>query len=103
MYETKIRNFAELRGVLAGTPVLSHESRGERFYTFPLETRRLSGAPDRLNIVARESLLKTAELTEAPRIHVIGELRSSTTSTVKAPSWSFPFSPGKSISTTATT
>jgi hypothetical protein len=76
MYETKIRNFAELRGVLAGTPVLSHESRGERFYTFPLETRRLSGAPDRLNIVARESLLKTAELTEAPRIHVIGELRS---------------------------
>lgn len=76
MYETGIRNFAELRGSLAGAPMLSHESRGERFFTFPIETRRLSGAADRLNVLARESLLKTAELSEAPRIHLTGELRS---------------------------
>ncbi|HBR08849.1 MAG TPA: single-stranded DNA-binding protein [Clostridiales bacterium] len=76
MYETGIRNFAELRGVLAGAPVFSHESRGEKFFTFPIETRRLSGTTDRLNIVARASLLSSAELCEASRIHVTGELRS---------------------------
>lgn len=76
MVDTCIRNFVELRGVLAGAPALSHESRGERFFTFPVETRRLSGTPDKLNVVTRESLMATAELNEASRIHVTGELRS---------------------------
>ena len=76
MVDTGIRNFAELRGVLAGAPVLSHESRGESFFTFSVETRRLSGTTDKLNVVARESLLKETELFDASRIHVTGELRS---------------------------
>jgi hypothetical protein len=78
MVDTGIMNFIELRGVLAGAPVFSHESRGERFFIFPVETRRLSGTPDKLNIVARESLLNEAELTDASRIHVTGALRSFT-------------------------
>ena len=35
MDERTSNNYAELCGVLAGSPVFSHESRGERFYTFP--------------------------------------------------------------------
>lgn len=76
MDETGIRNFAELRGALAGAPVFSHESRGERFFLFPVETRRLSGAADRLNVVAREALLSRAEAREGGCVHVLGELRS---------------------------
>ena len=57
MEEVRIRNLAELRGVLAAAPVFSHMSRGERFFIFPIETRRLSGAVDRINVVARQSLL----------------------------------------------
>ena len=57
MDERTSNNYAELCGVLAGSPVFSHESRGERFYTFPLDTRRLSGTADVINIIVRESLL----------------------------------------------
>lgn len=76
MDETITRNIAELRGCLAGAPAFSHESRGERFFIFPLETRRRSGAADVINIMAREQLLKTLPLTEDSRLHVTGELRS---------------------------
>ena len=46
-------NAVRLCGTLAGAPVFSHESRGQRFYSFPLEVRRLSGNSDTLNIVLR--------------------------------------------------
>ena len=73
---SRIRNDAELRGALAAAPEFSHMSRGERFFVFPVETRRLSGAADRINVIARQSLLKLAEPGEAGCIHVRGELRS---------------------------
>ena len=76
MDESALNNRAELRGVLAAAPAYSHTSRGERFYVFPLETRRLSGTADTINVIARESLLNSAEVLEAGRIHVAGELRS---------------------------
>lgn len=37
-----LRNDLELRGALAAAPQFSHMSRGERFFVFPVETRRLS-------------------------------------------------------------
>ena len=75
MDEIYAANRAELCGVAAEPPMLSHESRGIRFYTFPLETVRLSGAADRLNIVVRESMLPS--LPEAGgRVRINGELRS---------------------------
>ena len=43
MDELEQNNYAELCGTLAAPPVLSHENRQERFFTFPLETQRLSG------------------------------------------------------------
>ncbi|MEG1633007.1 MAG: single-stranded DNA-binding protein [Oscillospiraceae bacterium] len=76
MDEIKADNLVELRGTLAGAPVFSHESRGERFFTFPVETTRLSGAVDRLNVVAREAQLVSLAAEEEPFVHVIGELRS---------------------------
>lgn len=76
MDEVRIRNLAELRGVLSAAPAFSHMSRGERFFIFPIETRRLSGAVDRINVVARESLLSAVPVQEAQSVHIIGELRS---------------------------
>jgi single-strand DNA-binding protein len=75
MEETTVANHVVLRGIMAGAPEFSHSSRGERFYTFPLETKRLSGAVDRINVVLREDALDS-ELGEAEKITVSGELRS---------------------------
>ena len=66
-------NRAELRGCVAEPPRFSHESRGIRFYVFPLETLRLSGAADTVNILLRESMLP---LLPPDRVAVTGELRS---------------------------
>lgn len=66
-------NRAELCGRIAAPARYSHESRGIRFYTFPLETLRLSGAADTVNILLRESMLPDLP---AERVAVEGELRS---------------------------
>jgi single-strand DNA-binding protein len=76
MDEMRIINRVELRGSVAERPSFSHENRGEVFLTFPLEVLRLSGAVDRINIVARAELLEELEVTEARKLHVLGELRS---------------------------
>ena len=60
----------------AAPPVLSHENRQERFFTFPLETQRLSGTIDRVNVVVRERLLAEMPLEESARLCVIGDVRS---------------------------
>ena len=75
MEELSTANYAELCGIMAAAPEFSHSGRGETFYTFPLETRRLSGAVDRINIVARRELV-SPELEEAGKLRVTGELRS---------------------------
>lgn len=69
-------NRAELCGVAAEAVRFSHESRGIRFHIFPLETVRLSGTPDRLNVLVRESMLQRHALREGDRIGIEGELRS---------------------------
>ena len=76
MEDMQICNRVELRGVLAGAPSFSHESRGIAFYTFPLEIERLSGTLDRINIVARLDQLSDIPADAGGKIHVIGELRS---------------------------
>ena len=69
-------NLTRLCGVIAGRPAFSHESRGQAFYGFPLEIRRLSGAVDRIPITIRASLLSSQELADAEKLRVTGELRS---------------------------
>ena len=73
MDELLIANRAELCGSIAAPVRYSHESRGIRFYTFPLETLRLSGAADTVNVLLRESMLPRLP---AERVSVEGELRS---------------------------
>ena len=51
-----------LRGRMAARPVLSHANHGVDYFTFPLAVRRLSGAEDRLNIVASREQLERLSL-----------------------------------------
>ena len=62
--------------MMAAKPVYSHSSRGQQFYTFPLEVLRLSGNCDTLNIIARPEQLAALEAAERERICVIGQLRT---------------------------
>lgn len=75
MDELFAANRAELCGVVCRTPQYSHESRGIRFFTFPLETLRLSGAADQVNVVVREELLRRVP-DAGERVRAEGELRS---------------------------
>ena len=76
MDELQENNRVLLCGTPLGEPVFSHESRMERFYSFPLEVARLSGTVDRLNIILRESLLPGIRPSRAGLLEVRGELRS---------------------------
>lgn len=76
MEEVKINNYAMLRGALAQAPCFSHENRGERFYQFPIEVLRLSGAADTINVIARGELAENLEVSGAGKLCVSGELRS---------------------------
>ena len=87
MDELERNNYAELCGTLAAPPALSHENRQERFFTFPLETQRLSGTIDRVNIVVRERLLAEMPLEEPARLCVTGDVRSFNNRAGRAQSW----------------
>ena len=76
MDEMLTENRAELCGVIAQPARYSHESRGIRFFLFPLETLRLSGAADRVNVVLREDMLPLLPRGADARVSVEGELRS---------------------------
>jgi len=76
MEETRIINRVELRGCVSSAPVFSHESRGERFFRFNIDVERLSGAVDRLAVIARQTLLSELEVEPSEKIFVLGELRS---------------------------
>lgn len=72
----EVTNRVELCGTVPEAPHFSHESRGIRFFLFPLETKRLSGAVDKINVIARESLMAALEIEPAGKMRVEGELRS---------------------------
>ena len=65
-----------LRGTPLAEPVYSHKSRDDVFYTFPIETVRLSGTADRLNVILRESLLPDLKPSRAGLVEVEGEIRT---------------------------
>ena len=69
-------NAVRLCGVMAGPPACSHSSRGQTFYGFPLEVRRLSGAAGTLNILARQEQLSAVDVEEGEKLLITGELRS---------------------------
>lgn len=69
-------NYTRLCGHIAGSPVYSHSSRGQRFFSFPLEISRLSGNLDRVNVIIRQEQLSALELLDSGKLCVTGELRS---------------------------
>ena len=69
-------NHITLRGSLASLPQFSHENHGRRFFRFPLEVPRLSGAVDVLPVIAREDVLCAMELSDGEMLTVTGQIRS---------------------------
>ena len=76
MDENVIINRVELLGSVGAPPRFSHESRGEKFFCFPLEVERLSGTVDRLNVIAKDELLAALVVDGQGKLAVRGELRS---------------------------
>ena len=73
---TASNNYTKLCGVMAAAPLYSHSSRGQQFYTFPLEVQRLSGNIDTVNIIARPEQLDVLLDEEHSKICVLGQLRT---------------------------
>ena len=71
-----INNQILLRGQLVNLPEISHENHGKTFYRFSLDVPRLSGAVDRLNIIAEALLLNQLDLSAGTMITVSGQIRS---------------------------
>lgn len=66
----------ELCGTINAKPELSHKSRDEEYYKFPLAVKRLSGTEDVVNILLRKEQLEELEIAEKPRLRIFGEVRS---------------------------
>lgn len=69
-------NHIALTGCMASAPEYSHSNHGRRFYSFFLEVARLSGAIDRLPILASEELLDATPADEGEGISIEGQIRS---------------------------
>ncbi len=69
-------NSAQLRGIVGNLPTFSHETHAERFYTFSLEVKRLSGIVDTLNVVAPGTAFGADTVRPGVMLEVTGELRS---------------------------
>ena len=69
-------NRVELCGTALEAPVLSHVNHGCAFYRFPLSVLRLSGQPDKLQIIAPQSLLASLPVSPGDTVTVTGQLRS---------------------------
>ena len=71
-----ITNHILLRGSLSSLPEFSHENHGKRFFRFLLEIPRLSGAVDRIPIVAQQQVLEAMDLSGGEMLTVEGQIRS---------------------------
>ncbi len=69
-------NIIFLRGRLAAAPAFSHSNHGVEYLLLPLSVRRLSGAEDRLNVVAAREQLSGLVLEVGSTLAVRGEVRT---------------------------
>lgn len=69
-------NHILLRGRAAEAPRFSHHSHDQSYDIFPLEVERLSGARDRLNVVAPSRLLSSLPVVPGQELEITGEIRS---------------------------
>ena len=69
-------NSITLRGELEALPEFSHENHGRTFYRFTLLVPRLSGAVDRLPIIAEDRLLEQIDPNNGEMLTITGQVRS---------------------------
>ena len=69
-------NSITIRGALESLPQFSHENHGCRFFRFYLLVPRLSGAIDRLPVLAEEAVLNCFDLSGGSMLTVTGQIRS---------------------------
>ena len=69
-------NTITLRGSLQELPQFSHENHGRRYWRFILEVPRLSGAVDRLPVIAEEGLVMELDPCAGAMLTVTGQIRS---------------------------
>lgn len=69
-------NRISLCGALAELPQFSHENHDRRFYRFPLEVERLSGAVDLLPVLVPEQVLDAMDVSDGSMLEVTGQIRS---------------------------
>lgn len=70
------QNHIELVGCPICAPVYSHSNHGRQFFRFELEVMRLSGAVDRLPILAPGELLEACAMEEGEALWISGQIRS---------------------------
>lgn len=76
MDNTITTNHAEVIGIIADEPELSHEIYGEKFYTFTLEISRLSGTSDKVRVMVSERLLPDCPILPGKLCEISGQFRS---------------------------
>ena len=69
-------NTVHLCGVIVETPVFSHQTYGESFYTFIIGVERNSGYEDKLNVMISERLLNVYKLSGDDTALVSGQIRT---------------------------
>lgn len=69
-------NTVHLCGVIVETPVFSHQTYGESFYTFIIGVERNSGYEDKLNVMISERLLNVYKLSVGDTALVSGQIRT---------------------------
>ncbi|MCI8422193.1 MAG: single-stranded DNA-binding protein [Lawsonibacter sp.] len=76
MLSNRNENKVLLRGRLEALPAPSHTNHGVLYSVLPMVVRRLSGAEDRLNVVASEAQLEGLALKPGDGLTVRGEVRT---------------------------
>lgn len=71
-----IVNSIEISGNVASECVFSHEIYGEGFYSFMLESRRLSGNEDKIRVTVSERILDKEKMSLGSFVYVKGQVRS---------------------------
>ena len=68
-------NTAVVSGIISSTFTFGHEAYGEKFYTFFLESERLSGTVDTLPVTVSERLISD-RFSVGSRVEISGQIRS---------------------------
>ena len=74
--ENSTQNTLTLCGKVDNYPLFSHESHDIKFFGFTLLTKRLSGAFDKIPVIANEELLSKADISPDQFIRIDSTLRS---------------------------